>query len=104
VSPTPSPEDGNKPSLRNVAFFAVFRIPDDGQVQKPTESEYICNYARICAETKGDLPVKCPLVLSDININLNMYTNFIKSPIQNFMKISSVILGFSRVYSRKHEF
>jgi hypothetical protein len=33
VSPTPSSEDGNRSSFRNVVFF---RIPDDGQNTKRT--------------------------------------------------------------------
>jgi hypothetical protein len=50
-------------------------------VQKPSNSEYIRSYVRIGVEKNVDLHVKCPLVLSDINRNLNMYTNVIKSPI-----------------------
>jgi hypothetical protein len=39
VSPAPSPEDGNRYNFRNVVFFCVFRIPDDGQSPKPTSPE-----------------------------------------------------------------
>jgi hypothetical protein len=35
----PSPEDGNRSSVRNVVF-QFFRIPDDGQSQNPSNSEY----------------------------------------------------------------
>jgi hypothetical protein len=34
-SPPPSPEDGNRSSFRNVVLS---RIPDDGKVQKPSNS------------------------------------------------------------------
>jgi hypothetical protein len=36
MSPSPSPEDGNRSSFRNAMFF---RIPDDGQIKKPINSK-----------------------------------------------------------------
>jgi hypothetical protein len=34
----PSPEDGKRSSFRNVVFFCVFRIADDGKIPKTQQS------------------------------------------------------------------